>query len=201
MSFSFPCLNDSLGKRARLLIISAWGLSVIFSIPAVFLNEETMVKGHPQCWINLHPWQWQVYITLVFISLFFIPAVIITACYSIIVSTIWRKGRYMTEVPATATTASVPATGTSSKSVATTVFQRSSSGGKNLFSPNSSSVLWKEVKLMFTTLFFSFFFLTAHLQPLKVLLWVHRSLEPRTMRMSSKEQVLEEWFPERRSKA
>ena len=82
-------------RRARLSVASAWGLSIIFSVPAVFLNEETMVKGHPQCWINLDPWQWQVYISLVALSLFFIPAIIISACYSIIVYTIWHKSRLM----------------------------------------------------------------------------------------------------------
>jgi hypothetical protein len=113
------------GKRARLLILNAWGLSVLFSIPAVFLNEETMVKGHPQCWINLEPYQWQIYITLVFFSLFFFPFIIISACYWIICSTIWTKGRYMTDVPP-------QNEGTSpSKSVATTVFTRSSSGGES----------------------------------------------------------------------
>ena len=109
------------GKRARLLIASAWGLSVIFSLPAIFLNQETIVRGHPQCWINLEPWQWQMYITLVASSLFFIPAIIITACYSIIVSTIWRKGRSM---------GNLANYSTDSSSVATTVYIRASSGGE-----------------------------------------------------------------------
>ncbi|KAI1291885.1 Cardioacceleratory peptide receptor [Halotydeus destructor] len=80
-------------RRAKILVLGAWGLSAIFSVPAIFLNEETMVRGHPQCWINLEPWQWQVYITLVALSLFFLPAVIISACYIIIVHTIWTKSR------------------------------------------------------------------------------------------------------------
>lgn len=117
---SFLTISGYSGKRARLLILNAWGLSVIFSIPAVFLNEETMVKGHPQCWINLEEWQWRVYITLVFISLFFVPFIVISSCYWIICSTIWRKGRYMTDLPETS----------SPKSVVTT--QRSSSGGESL---------------------------------------------------------------------
>jgi neuropeptide S receptor 1 len=36
---------------------------------------------------------------LVSISLFFIPAVIITLCYAIIVKTIWDKGTYKVKVP------------------------------------------------------------------------------------------------------
>lgn len=81
-----------------------------------------MVKGHPQCWINLQPWQWQVYITLVAISLFLIPAVIIASCYSVIVCIIWQKGRAMIPMPKSSNKTS---------SVRTTMFQRSSSGGGN----------------------------------------------------------------------
>ncbi|RWS07183.1 cardioacceleratory peptide receptor-like protein, partial [Dinothrombium tinctorium] len=81
--------------RARILVATAWILSSLFSVPAIFLNEEAMIKGHPQCWINLKPWQWQIYITLVALSLFFIPAIIISSCYSIIVHTIWNKSQMM----------------------------------------------------------------------------------------------------------
>lgn len=133
------------GKRARLLIASAWGLSVIFSLPAIFINQETIVRGHPQCWINLEPWQWQMYITLVASSLFFIPAIIITACYSIIVSTIWRKGRSM---------GNLANYSTDSSSVATTVYIRASSGGElHPFIPRLTST--------FSLLFFSFYSTTT----------------------------------------
>ncbi|RWS06333.1 cardioacceleratory peptide receptor-like protein [Dinothrombium tinctorium] len=53
------------------------------------------MKGHPQCWIDLQQWQWRLYITLVALSLFFLPAVIISCCYLIIVHTIWKKSKRM----------------------------------------------------------------------------------------------------------
>ncbi|CAL1301940.1 unnamed protein product [Larinioides sclopetarius] len=34
-----------------------------------------------QCWIDLDPWQWQLYITLVAASLFFVPALVIAALH------------------------------------------------------------------------------------------------------------------------
>lgn len=37
----------------------------------------------------------QLYMTLVAVSLFFIPTVIIAACYSIIVYTIWTKSKVL----------------------------------------------------------------------------------------------------------
>jgi neuropeptide S receptor 1 len=77
-------------------VASSWALSAVFSIPAIFLNEEAVIEGRPQCWIQLEQWQWRIYITLVAVSLFFFPAVIISACYSIIVHTIWSKSKMMT---------------------------------------------------------------------------------------------------------
>merc|ERR1719481_583666 len=41
------------------------------------------------------PWHWRLWMTLVCISLFFIPAIIIASCYAVIVITIWRKGQTM----------------------------------------------------------------------------------------------------------
>ncbi|XP_017768811.1 PREDICTED: cardioacceleratory peptide receptor [Nicrophorus vespilloides] len=79
-------------KRAKCLIITAWLLSVLFSTPILILYEEKIVQGAPQCWIEL-PSQvhWQVYMCLVSVSLFLIPALIIASCYTIIIATIWSK--------------------------------------------------------------------------------------------------------------
>jgi len=52
--------------------------------------------GQLQCWIEFdHPWQWQVYMVLVSVTLFFIPALIITFCYAVIVITIWSKSKML----------------------------------------------------------------------------------------------------------
>ena len=46
-----------------------------------------------QCWIDFSsPWQWQVYMSLVSLSIFIIPALIIAVCYTTITATIWRCG-------------------------------------------------------------------------------------------------------------
>lgn len=80
-------------RRAKLLVAIAWAVSAIFSLPILVLYEEKLVQGQLQCWIELtYQWQWQLYMTVVSVALFFIPAIIITACYTVIVSTIWRKG-------------------------------------------------------------------------------------------------------------
>ncbi|KAH8417106.1 hypothetical protein KR222_003256 [Zaprionus bogoriensis] len=81
------------GKRARHLVSGAWLLSVLFSLPILVLYEEKLIQGHPQCWIELgSPMAWQIYMSIVSATLFAVPALIISACYAIIIKTIWAKG-------------------------------------------------------------------------------------------------------------
>lgn len=82
-----------LGKRARHLVAGAWIVSALFSLPILMLYEEKLIQGQTQCWIELgSPFAWQVYMSLVSATLFAFPALIISACYAIIVKTIWAKG-------------------------------------------------------------------------------------------------------------
>ncbi|KAK9500503.1 hypothetical protein O3M35_001757 [Rhynocoris fuscipes] len=87
-------------RRAKLLVAVAWILSAVFSLPILVLYEEKLVQGHLQCWIELtEPWQWQLYMTVVSIALFLLPALIISTCYAIIVSTIWSKSGRLIVIP------------------------------------------------------------------------------------------------------
>uniref|UniRef100_A0A182IJL4 G-protein coupled receptors family 1 profile domain-containing protein n=1 Tax=Anopheles atroparvus TaxID=41427 RepID=A0A182IJL4_ANOAO len=80
-------------KRARRLVAAAWGFSAAFSSPMLYLYEERIIQDQLQCWIDLgSAFRWQVYMCLVAASLFVIPAFIISACYVIIIRTIWSKG-------------------------------------------------------------------------------------------------------------
>ncbi|CAD7093388.1 unnamed protein product [Hermetia illucens] len=80
-------------QRARRLVACAWVVSAVFSAPMLFLYEEKIIEGQTQCWIDLgKPWRWQLYMSLVSATLFAFPALIISACYAIIVRTIWVKG-------------------------------------------------------------------------------------------------------------
>ncbi|XP_069107541.1 neuropeptide S receptor-like [Argopecten irradians] len=81
--------------RARMLIYSAWILAGIFSMPALVLFET---RTEPQynmkmCTIYLTDFHWKVYFTLVALSVFIIPAVIITVCYSVIIIIICQKSK------------------------------------------------------------------------------------------------------------
>ncbi|XP_044759447.1 cardioacceleratory peptide receptor-like [Coccinella septempunctata] len=79
-------------RRAKCLILTAWLFSVVLSIPILFLYEEKLVQGQTQCWLEFsEQWKWKLYMTLVSISLFVIPAAIIATCYAVIIAIIWTK--------------------------------------------------------------------------------------------------------------
>lgn len=87
-------------KRARLLVFLAWIISILFSVPILVFYHEKAVQGRLQCWIEFkEPWQWQLYMTLVCVTLFVGPALIISACYTVIVSTIWAKSKQLSPNP------------------------------------------------------------------------------------------------------
>jgi hypothetical protein len=91
----------SFGQRenhATHLVTSAWVVSALFSLPAVFLNSQITVRGVAQCWIQLEAWQWRLYITIVCLTLFCIPALVIACCYVLIVLRIWRKPLPLTRI-------------------------------------------------------------------------------------------------------
>ncbi|KAK0167144.1 hypothetical protein PV327_004578 [Microctonus hyperodae] len=86
--------------RARALVAAAWGFSVIFSIPIIFLYEEKLIQDKKQCWIDLgSPIQWRIYMTLVSFTVFIAPTIIIGGCYMIIVATIWSQSGAMRQGP------------------------------------------------------------------------------------------------------
>ncbi|KAG6453484.1 cardioacceleratory peptide receptor [Manduca sexta] len=87
-------------NRARALIVSAWLISIVFSIPILILYEVKEVQGELQCWIELGtPSRWQIWMTLVSVMIFVLPALTIAACYAVIVLTIWTKSKAVVMSP------------------------------------------------------------------------------------------------------
>ncbi|KAG1712247.1 Cardioacceleratory peptide receptor [Nymphon striatum] len=80
--------------RGRILVALAWGLSVVFSSPTLYLYDVKDIMGKSQCWIDLGgTMEWRIYIMVIAFALFFIPTLIITACYAIIVYTNLDKNK------------------------------------------------------------------------------------------------------------
>ncbi|KAK7506625.1 hypothetical protein BaRGS_00002100, partial [Batillaria attramentaria] len=61
--------------RARILVGTAWVLSLLFALPELILFRVDTQFGGPMCMIDFtETWQWQAYLTPIAITLFIIPA-------------------------------------------------------------------------------------------------------------------------------
>lgn len=69
---------------------------------SILVNQFCVFLDIVQCWIDFNAqWKWQLYMTLVAATLFVGPAIIISACYTVIVSTIWSKSKQLSANPKT----------------------------------------------------------------------------------------------------
>ncbi|KAM4676041.1 LOW QUALITY PROTEIN: isotocin receptor-like [Discoglossus pictus] len=79
-------------KRAlwNAAICTSWCISLIFSIPQVFIFSKTeIVPGIFECWAEfIQPWGSKAYVTWIFVAIFFIPVSILTVCQIKICKTI-----------------------------------------------------------------------------------------------------------------
>ncbi|XP_071285739.1 neuropeptide S receptor isoform X1 [Agelaius tricolor] len=82
-------------RQAKVLIGVAWGLSFLFSIPTLIIfGKRQLSNGEVQCWA-LWPDDsyWIPYMTVVAFLVYFIPLIIISVIYSIVIRTIWMKSK------------------------------------------------------------------------------------------------------------
>ncbi|XP_072268324.1 neuropeptide S receptor [Pyxicephalus adspersus] len=82
-------------KQAKVLIAVAWTLSFLFSIPTlVIFGKLQLPNGEIQCWA-LWPDDsyWKPYMTTVALLVYFIPLIIISVIYFIVIRTIWAKSK------------------------------------------------------------------------------------------------------------
>nr|XP_060488851.1 neuropeptide S receptor [Panthera onca] len=82
-------------KQAKVLIMIAWTLSFLFSIPTLIIfGKRKLSNGEVQCWA-LWPDDsyWTPYMTIVAFLVYFIPLTIISVIYAIVIRTIWIKSK------------------------------------------------------------------------------------------------------------
>ncbi|XP_010829444.1 PREDICTED: neuropeptide S receptor isoform X2 [Bison bison bison] len=82
-------------KQAKVLIMIAWSLSFLFSIPTLIIfGKRKLSNGEVQCWA-LWPDDsyWTPYMTIVAFLVYFIPLTIISVIYAIVIRTIWVKSK------------------------------------------------------------------------------------------------------------
>ncbi|KAM3928895.1 neuropeptide S receptor [Leptodactylus fuscus] len=82
-------------RQAKVLIVVAWTLSFLFSIPTLIIfGKYKLANGEIQCWA-LWPDEsyWKPYMTIVSLLVYFIPLIIISVIYFIVIRTIWTKSK------------------------------------------------------------------------------------------------------------
>ncbi|XP_074942237.1 neuropeptide S receptor isoform X2 [Phalacrocorax aristotelis] len=82
-------------RQAKVLIGVAWSLSFLFSIPTLIIfGKRQLSNGEVQCWA-LWPDDsyWIPYMTVVAFLVYFIPLIVISIIYSIVIRTIWMKSK------------------------------------------------------------------------------------------------------------
>ncbi|XP_010290039.1 PREDICTED: neuropeptide S receptor, partial [Phaethon lepturus] len=82
-------------RQAKVLIGVAWGLSFLFSVPTLIIfGKRKLSNGEVQCWA-LWPDDsyWIPYMTVVAFLVYFIPLIIISIVYLIVIRTIWMKSK------------------------------------------------------------------------------------------------------------
>ncbi|XP_060136435.1 neuropeptide S receptor isoform X3 [Zootoca vivipara] len=82
-------------RQAKILIVVAWGLAFLFSIPTLIIfGKRQLSNGEVQCWAA---WPddsyWIPYMTTVAFLVYFIPLIIISVIYFIVIRTIWVKSK------------------------------------------------------------------------------------------------------------
>ncbi|KAK3793050.1 hypothetical protein RRG08_016558 [Elysia crispata] len=78
--------------RAKVLVATAWLLSAVFAVPQLILFQVVQSQSEPMCHLHLETvFHWRVYLILVALSIFFIPACIILVCYVAIIVVIFNS--------------------------------------------------------------------------------------------------------------
>ncbi|CAB1417894.1 unnamed protein product [Pleuronectes platessa] len=88
-------------RKDRFYVISSWILSLLFSVPQMFIFSLREVgsagSGVYDCWGDfVKPWGAKAYITWISLTIYIIPVAILSLCYGLISFKIWQNFRLKT---------------------------------------------------------------------------------------------------------
>ena len=80
-------------RKTHLLVALAWGLSLVLSMPQIFIFAfREQGTGVYNCWALFDPqWTLQAYITFITLAIYIIPFIILAAAYGRICIVVWRS--------------------------------------------------------------------------------------------------------------
>lgn len=80
--------------RCKVLVGLAWSISALFASPMLFLSGVD--EGAEECWLAFPEYyHWLIYFVLVMSAVLIVPALIICACYTLIIVIIWKNGHLL----------------------------------------------------------------------------------------------------------
>lgn len=82
-------------KIVKKMVVIAWTLSLLFSIPQMFIFSYKMTPyGMYDCWATFEPaWTMPLYITTFTVLVYIIPTVILMFCYVSICIVVWKSNK------------------------------------------------------------------------------------------------------------
>ncbi|KAJ7999866.1 hypothetical protein DPEC_G00198840 [Dallia pectoralis] len=85
-------------RKDHFFVIASWILSLIFSIPQVYIfSLRDVGNGVYDCWGDfVQPWGAKAYITWISLTIYIIPVAVLSVCYGLISFKIWQNVRMKT---------------------------------------------------------------------------------------------------------
>ncbi|XP_061114654.1 oxytocin receptor b [Conger conger] len=85
-------------KKDRFYVIASWMLSLLFSIPQVYIfSLKEVGNGVYDCWGDfVQPWGAKAYVTWITLTIYIIPVAILSICYGLISFKIWQNFKLKT---------------------------------------------------------------------------------------------------------
>lgn len=96
IAICYPFLSHKLSSRkVHMMVIVAWTLSLLFSIPQMFVFGYREVSPDSyDCYAMFVPeWTEKLYVTCFTVCVYILPTIILSFCYSRICFTVWRSGK------------------------------------------------------------------------------------------------------------
>lgn len=86
-------------RKDRFYVITSWVLSLLFSIPQVYIfSLKEVGNGVFDCWGDfVQPWGAKAYITWISLTIYIFPVTILSACYGMISFKIWQNFKLKTK--------------------------------------------------------------------------------------------------------
>ncbi|XP_052813763.1 cardioacceleratory peptide receptor-like isoform X2 [Mya arenaria] len=80
--------------RCKVLVGVAWSLSALFASPLLFVSG--VPEGTQMCWMSFpEEYHWLIWFLCVMLAVLVLPALIITACYTLILYIIWSNSHLL----------------------------------------------------------------------------------------------------------